>query len=159
MSRSIILSLVLFAFSARPIQAQFTLGAILEQGAEGRPVVVQVLAEVRGGRSLASYLELHIGDQIVSAHSDPIPLSDGNHYDSWEIHSTSDLKWVLEKTRSKIGLTVKRGNRFIQSVATYGVVMETATAPCGRIIQVAKGAWSLEGPKEVKDSLPRGKDR
>jgi hypothetical protein len=148
----------LIVFSASLLPAQTVLGVTLIQGDSGHPIVTRVQARVGNGMSLASFLDIRERDEIIWAHSDPIPLRSGESHQKWQIHSIRDLNWVLRRTSSKIGLTVKRGTSYVESIAKYEVVAQTEMTPDGRIIIRRVGHWVLIGPTEVdSDGTPRKK--
>ncbi len=95
-------------------------------------------------------LKLKAGDVIVIAFSDPIRIDDGKEYTSWDIKSVSDLKWVLNRTISRIGVTVARSTTRVQAIATYRLVMDMVMTPNG-LQQVRRGVWTLDGPTEVDE--------
>jgi hypothetical protein len=135
--------LIIFASSARP---QLTLGAVLKQGRQGHPIVSEIIQPGGGKITLATFLQLRKDDEIVVAHSDPILLSDGQLHNSWYVNSINDLLWVLQRTRSTIGVTVKREKNFIRTIAIYRVKTGKVYGP--ECVQV--GVWMLEGPETVE---------
>jgi hypothetical protein len=149
LTRAIVITAILTIAVPHLVIAETNLGIKLKQGGDGRPIVVEVINTIGNGRTLGSYLQLQSGDVIVIAHSDPISLPDGAYHEDWEIHSIRELIWVLKRTTSRIGLTVKRGDSYVKSIATYTVSQRTATGPDGRPYTVQVGVWVLHGPLRV----------
>lgn len=128
---------------ASPSWAETNLGIALQQGENGRPVVAEVIPKVGNVPSLGSSLQLKPGDEIYRAHSDPIRLRDGTLHQTWDIHSIDELRWVLARTNSRVGLTIKRDGKYVKAVALYVQVTEMRKTPTGEE-QVSKRVLTLE---------------
>ncbi len=75
-------------------------------------------------------------------------MEDGNYYHNWDIRSIGELRWVLKRTTSTIGLTVKRGDKFFRAVARYVEEERRIQTPLG-METIKTGRWMLEGPTEM----------
>lgn len=142
-----ILPAIIALVLASPTQAESNLGIVIQQGDNGHPVVVEVFPQVGNYTTLGAYLQLEPGDEIYRAHSDPIRLSDGTVHQTWKILSIADLRWVLARTHSRIGLTVKRDETYIKAVAVFRLYQEQVDTPRG-MAKVFRGRWELDGPQE-----------
>jgi hypothetical protein len=144
-----LLLLVVLFLLLGPLKAETNLGMKIKQGENGRPVITDVTAQLGKYSTLAAYLQLKPGDEIHTAYSDPITLPDGSSHDTWDITSIAELRWVLARTTSRIGLTVKRDDKYIKSIAVYTVVQKMVITSQGPIT-VSEGEWRLLGPTEEK---------
>ena len=111
------------------------------QGQNNHPVIWNI----DNPAGTAAYLGLAKDDEIHVMHSDPIQWTDGNQYTSWKVDAINNAEWVLARTRSRIGVTYKRGEDYYETIAVYKVkVGGYHYGPYSR------GEWILSGPTKVK---------
>jgi hypothetical protein len=141
------------AFAGQETRAEAYLGIELAQGRNGRPVVTRVIEKIDNFRTLGSYLDLKEGDEIFTAYSDPIRLKDGNLADAWDINSIAELRWVLDNTRSRIGVTVRRGEEYIKTVLTFKELQDKRKNLDGSIqnLKLYAPSGAIDGPTRVKE--------